>query len=143
MGLCDMVFVLPSLLTMNDRAGAHIGLENRTPFLDYRIVEFAFEIPDSLKIRGGTSKYILREASRGLIPEEIRTRTDKKGLTTPVNLWLNGPLKGWATSLSDKLDQRGIDWPRAASRGDFDRYLYSRVCLELWFQNFFPDFKFQ
>ena len=140
MGLCDMDFVLPSLLTMNDRAAAHVGIENRTPFLDYRIVEFAFRLPQQMKIQNGVTKFILREASKGIIPEQIRTRPDKKGLVTPAPLWLNHELRGWASHLSERLHKRGIVWPEPKSRGEFDRYLYSKICLELWFQNFFPDY---
>ena len=141
MGLCDMVFVLPSLLTMNDRAAAHVGIENRTPYLDYRIVEFAFQLPQQLKIQDGISKFVLREVCKGLVPKQILQRTDKKGLVTPVSVWLNGPLRNWAIHLSEALTKRGLAQVYPKSRGEFDRYLYTRISLELWFQNFFPDFQ--
>ncbi len=138
---CDIQISLPSLLTMNDRASSAFGIENRSPFLDHRISEFAFSLPEYLKINHHTTKYILREAAKGWIPETIRTRKDKKGLITPVNQWLNGKIKKWADSTLDSLKKRNLNLsPLRNNRGEFDRSTYHLVCLELWFQKFFPDF---
>ena len=138
---CDIHLSLPSLLTMNDRASSAYGLENRSPFLDHRIAEFVFSLPEKLKINGHTTKYILREAAKGWIPETIRTRKDKKGLITPVNLWLNGKIKKWTDSTLLSLSKRNLNLsPLKNNRGEFDRSTYHLVCLELWFQKFFPDF---
>ncbi|MCZ7584268.1 MAG: asparagine synthase (glutamine-hydrolyzing) [Deltaproteobacteria bacterium] len=139
MGHFDALVSLPSLLTMNDRACAAHGLENRCPFLDHRIVEFAFTLPPTMKIDGYTTKAILRKALRGIVPDPILDRKDKKGLVVPFQQWLNGPLRPWADALVDKLGRR-LDLPSGFNgRGGFDRSLYTRVCLELWFENFFPD----
>ncbi len=70
---------LPALLRFEDRNSMAHSIEARVPFLDVRLVDFAFSLPETLKIRGVTTKYVLREAMRGLIPEEIRTRKDKIG----------------------------------------------------------------
>jgi asparagine synthase (glutamine-hydrolysing) len=70
---------LPALLRYEDRNSMAHSIEARVPFLDARLVDFAFTLPEKLKIRGVTTKYVLREAMRGLIPEEIRTRKDKIG----------------------------------------------------------------
>jgi asparagine synthase (glutamine-hydrolysing) len=139
MGLADIHLSLPSLITMNDRAAAAHGLENRCPFLDHRIVEFAFRLPPELKICELKTKRILRLAARDLVPEQILQRRDKKGLVVPFGPWLNGPLKKWSSELDASLASRKLSIPPPTARGDFDRGLYSRVCLELWFRNFFPD----
>ncbi len=77
--------ILPSLLRYEDRNSMAHSIEARVPFLDYRLVEFLFTLPDEWKIRGVTTKYILREALQGILPETIRTRKDKIGFkTTPA-----------------------------------------------------------
>jgi len=136
MGFTDIQLLLPSLITMNDRASAGYGLENRSPFLDHRIVEFAFRLPPDMKIREFRTKYILRKALRGVVPDVILDRKDKKGLVVPFHQWLSGPLQSWARNLEASLSKR-ISLPPPNSRGEFDRCLYSRICLEIWFERFF------
>lgn len=136
MGAADFALTFPSLILMNDRAAASYGLENRTPFLDHRIVELAFRLPQQAKIRGFTTKAILRRVSRGLVPDSIVDRPDKKGLGVPLNRWLRRDLKAWADELSHGLARRGIDFAPGPERGEFDRSLFSRVSLELWFRTF-------
>lgn len=138
LGLADIHLSLPSLITMNDRAAAAYGLENRCPFLDHRIVEFAFRLPPHLKVRRLGTKIILRRAAHGRIPAAIIDRKDKKGLVVPIQQWLDGPLAGWAKELEQSLAARGLPLPPSAGRGEFDRGRYSRICLELWFRRFFP-----
>jgi asparagine synthase (glutamine-hydrolysing) len=70
---------LPSLLRFEDRNSMAHSIEARVPMLDHRVVEFAFSLPDQLKIRGVQTKYVLREAMRGVLPESVRARTDKVG----------------------------------------------------------------
>ena len=139
-GYTDMVLSLPHLLTMNDRSASAFGLENRCPFLDHRIVEFAFNLPPEMKIREFRTKYILRQAVRGIVPDEVIDRVDKKGLVVPFNQWLAKDLKSWTRGLLSSLAKR-ITIPDDGGRGEFDRGLYTRVSLELWFRNFFPDYK--
>jgi asparagine synthase (glutamine-hydrolysing) len=138
-GYTDLVLSLPALLTMNDRAAAAFGLENRCPLLDHRIVEFAFRLPPQMKIREFRTKWILRQAVRGVVPDAIIDRVDKKGLVVPFQQWLTADLKAWARALVRSLARR-IPLPPDGGRGEFDRGLYTRVSLELWFRNFFPDF---
>ncbi|MBZ0272785.1 asparagine synthase (glutamine-hydrolyzing) [bacterium] len=139
-GHADARLSLPSLLTMNDRACAAFGLENRCPFLDHRVVEFAFRLPPAAKIDGLRTKSVLRLALRGIVPDEILDRRDKMGLVVPFHQWLNGPLNAWAADLEASLARR-IPLPdNNTGRGEFDRSRYTRVCLELWFRQFFPDY---
>ncbi len=134
-GYADLSVTLPSLLTMNDRASAAEGLENRCPFLDHRLVEFAFALPPGHKIRGLRTKHLLRKAARGLVPDPVIDRTDKMGLVVPVNRWLDGPLAAWSRELEEGLRRRGFaHLEHGSDRGEFDRNRYTRICLELWFR---------
>ena len=84
---------LPSLLQYEDRNSMAFSIESRVPFLDHRLVEFAFSLRDEEKIRGTETKYILRQALEGILPDAITNRQDKKGFVTPgENKWLKGPL---------------------------------------------------
>jgi asparagine synthase (glutamine-hydrolysing) len=80
---------LPSLLRYEDRNSMAHSLEARVPILDHRVVEFAFQLPDELKVNGVETKYLLREAMKGVIPEEVRARRDKVGFRAePRATWL-------------------------------------------------------
>lgn len=81
---------LPMLLHWEDRDSMAHSIESRVPFLDYRLVEFSMGLLDHVKIQNGITKNILRDAMRGVIPDEIRNRTDKIGFATPEQVWLKG-----------------------------------------------------
>jgi asparagine synthase (glutamine-hydrolysing) len=83
---------LQPLLQMNDRMTMAHGVEARCPFLDHRVVEFAFSLDDTMKFRDGTGKWIVHAAARKLLPRDalVLSRTVKHGLPTPVNLWMQG-----------------------------------------------------
>ena len=85
------IFLQP-LLQMGDRMCMASGVENRCPFLDHRLVEFAFSLEDHLRYRDGTGKWIVHEAARKLLPKGslVLQRPVKDGLPTPVNLWMYG-----------------------------------------------------
>jgi asparagine synthase (glutamine-hydrolysing) len=91
--------VLPTLLRNYDRYAMMNSVEIRMPFLDYRIVEFAFSIPYSSKIRNGFGKAIVRDALEDIMPKEIVRRKDKIGFNAPVNNWMNTELKSWINEL--------------------------------------------
>lgn len=79
---------LPMLLHLEDRNSMAHGIEARVPFLDYRLVEFALGLPDAQKISGGITKTVLREATRGVLPEPVRARTDKLGFQMAEDEWI-------------------------------------------------------
>jgi asparagine synthetase B (glutamine-hydrolysing) len=84
----DFHFVqLPSVLRNFDRLSMAHGVEVRSPFLDWRLVSFAFSLPSTDKIGGGFTKRILRDAMKGILPESIRTRTQKLGFTSLPDAW--------------------------------------------------------
>jgi asparagine synthase (glutamine-hydrolysing) len=78
---------LPMLLHWEDRDSMAHSIESRVPFLDYRLVEFLSGLPDELKLWGGTTKRVLREAMGGTLPEQVRLRQDKIGFATAEEVW--------------------------------------------------------
>src|SRR5262245_17395841 len=80
--------LLPSLLRYEDRNSMAFAIETRLPFLDYRLVELAFALPDDQKLDGRSSKSILRRALADRIPDTVRARRDKMGFETPADVWL-------------------------------------------------------
>ena len=85
---------LPSLLQYGDRMSMAFSIECRVPFLDHRLVEFAFALDDEDKIRQGQSKYILRKSMEGIVPNAILARREKQPFLGQEGAsWLNGPLK--------------------------------------------------
>ena len=91
--------ILPTLLRNYDRYSMINGVEIRMPFLDHRIVSFAFSIPASSKVRNGYTKAIVRDAMKGFFPDEIRLLKRKIGFNSPFTEWLKGPLKTWALDI--------------------------------------------
>jgi asparagine synthase (glutamine-hydrolysing) len=87
---------LPTLLRYADRNAMAFGRETRFPFLDYSVVDWCVSLPDRAFIHDGWQKVILRKAAEGLLPPAIQWRADKVGYAAPLDLWLRGPLKGWA-----------------------------------------------
>jgi asparagine synthase (glutamine-hydrolysing) len=115
MGYTEFKSLLVSLLQMEDRSAAAFGLENRSPFLDHRLIELAFSIPTDMKIRGSTLKWILRQVAARYLPKKVLDRRDKMGLVFPANLWFN-----WS-----------------GRRGEFDRQFYNELCMKVWRDVFF------
>ena len=134
---------LPFYLRMDDRNSMAWSVELRCPFLDYRIVELAFSLPASWKIRGPWSKFVFREAMKGRIPESVRTRTEKWGFPTPAARWFATDLyEPTAALLADRRTrERGVYETKAISR-DLERHrsgqidasgrLFDFVQFELW-----------
>jgi len=86
----DMKTYLHELLMKQDQMSMAASIESRVPFLDHKLVEFAARLPERMKLRGITTKFILRQAMRGKLPKEILTRK-KMGFPVPIGKWLRGP----------------------------------------------------
>lgn len=81
---------IPCCLRAEDRQTAAFGLDHFLPFFDHRLVEFMFRVPSTLRYRDGVTKYLLRQAMRGVLPEETRNRVKKTGWNAPAHLWFSG-----------------------------------------------------
>jgi len=103
---------IPCCLRAEDRQTDAFGLNNFLPFFDYRLVEFMFRVPSTLKYRNGVTKSLLRQATKGLLPEETRTRVKKTGWNAPAHQWFSG--KG-RTQILDILHSTGF-----RNRGIYD-----------------------
>jgi asparagine synthase (glutamine-hydrolysing) len=117
----DTKTYLHELLMKQDQMSMAASIESRVPFLDHKLVEFTARLPHRMKIRGSTGKWILREAMRGILPDEILTRK-KMGFPVPVGSWFRNEFRHVVDEfvLSERALQRGV------FNSDFVRRLVSR-----------------
>jgi asparagine synthase (glutamine-hydrolysing) len=110
-------FLPDDILVKLDRAAMSLGLETRAPFLDHRVAAVAWRLPKPMKIRGGTSKWALRQILYKYVPRELIERP-KAGFAIPIGQWLRGPLRAWADELlhPDRLLREGYLRPEPISQ---------------------------
>jgi len=114
----DTKTYLHELLMKQDQMSMAASIESRVPFLDHKLVEFTARLPERLKLRGWTTKYVLRRAMKGVLPEAILTRP-KMGFPVPLGAWLRGRHR-------NVLDEY-VTSERARARGIFDAEFVARV----------------
>jgi asparagine synthase (glutamine-hydrolysing) len=142
----DLNHYLPlDILTKVDRMTMAHSLEARPPLLDHRLVEFAATVPARFRLRDGTTKYLFKQAMRGILPDSIIDR-QKHGFAVPLSRWFRGELAGFARDvlLSASSRQRGIFDLRYVERllrlnaqgRDLDLQLWTVLSLEMWCRRF-------
>jgi len=146
----DVMMYLPDdLLVKVDVASMANSLEARSPFLDHEFMEFAAGIPAEMKLKGLTTKYILKEALRNILPDEVLFR-EKMGFGVPIDYWFRNELKGmvYDTLLSEKAVSRGyfkkesikkILDEHVSEKWNWHNHIWNLLMLELWHRMFIDE----
>ena len=145
MMLLDFASYLPDdILAKVDRAAMGVSLETRLPFLDHRVIEFAWSLPATMNIGGRQGKKVLKELLYRYVPRELSERP-KMGFGVPIDVWLRGPLRDWAEALLDPTRLRKEGYLRPArirqrwqqhlsGRHDWQYQLWSVLMFQAWLE---------
>lgn len=141
---------VPATLRAEDRNMMAFSMENRCPFLDHRLIEFCYSLPDKYKISKGLGKMILREAMRGVLPSKVRMRTDKTGHNVPADKWWRQPHMIMVFEKLFKIDNvintkvykieivKSL-YAEHLAGNNHSMFLWQYLNLQLWFQQQFMN----
>ena len=118
------------------------SIEPRSPFLDHKMIEWSARVPDHLKVRGRSGKYLLKKAFAAYLPENVR-RHRKQGFGIPISAWFRGPLQDWSKELLlsngsaldrwfDRKMMASLLEEHRAGRVDHGKRIYALAMLALW-----------
>jgi asparagine synthase (glutamine-hydrolysing) len=145
----DLVGYLPDdILTKVDRAAMAVSLETRVPFLDRKVLDLAWSLPLSAKLRGGRTKWLLRQVLARHVPDALVERP-KMGFGLPIGSWLRGELAPWAEHLlgEQRLRAQGVLDPvpvrqawelHRSGRRDLGYELWDVLMLQAWIDRWMP-----
>jgi asparagine synthase (glutamine-hydrolysing) len=142
----DLKTYLHELLMKQDQMSMAASIESRVPFLDHKLVEYSTALPDQMKLHGWTTKHVLREAMKGVIPDSILKRP-KMGFPVPLGRWLRGPFRHLVDDYitGERTLSRGLfqaDFVRrlvdehASERADHTERLWALLNFEMWQRQF-------
>lgn len=144
MVLDGLTYLPDDILVKVDRSAMAVSLETRVPLLDRHVVEFAWQLPLNMKMKGGQSKYLLRKLLQRHLPPKLYERP-KMGFSIPLDQWLRGPLRDWAESLlqEERLRREGYLNPAPVRRAwkqhlsgkyNYGYRLWSVLMFQLWLE---------
>jgi asparagine synthase (glutamine-hydrolysing) len=137
---------VPALLHYEDRDSMAHSIESRVPFLDYRLVEFVIDLPDSYKIMNAKTKFVMREAMKGIIPDKIVNRHDKLGFMSPEEVWIRENPDIFRKEIAEACDRIGslidktkvLNWfdERLVSKKSFGYIFWKLISVGRWIKVF-------
>jgi asparagine synthase (glutamine-hydrolysing) len=143
------LYLQDDILVKVDRASMANGLEVRCPLLDQEFVEFACRLPMQYKLHGLKTKYLLKRAAAGILPDQIINRK-KKGFGIPISKWLTGELRSYMLDYlgEERIRRQGFfNYPyvkrliddHLGKRNDNRKLLWTLLIFQMWYERFFEN----